>query len=103
MITSTNAQCPMQIDEVTILSSVSLEGTNVVYNYSLDEDVVTMDFIEQNNISIKSNLKQALSTPDPTMKQMISVCKEANTGISYRYVGNTTGNVCVIKFRPSEL
>lgn len=103
MITSTNAQCPMQIDEVTILSSVSLEGTNVVYNYSLDEDVVTMDFIEQNNISIKSNLKQALSTSDPTMKQMISVCKEANTGISYRYVGNTTGNVCVIKFRPSEL
>lgn len=103
MITSTNAQCPMQIDEVTILSSVSLEGTNVVYNYSLDEDVVTMDVIEQNKISIKSNLKQALSTPDPTMKQMISECKEANTGISYRYVGNTTGNVCVIKFGPSEL
>lgn len=103
MITSTNAQCPMQIDEVTILSSVSLEGTNVVYNYSLDEDVVTMDVIEQNKISIKSNLKQALSTPDPTMKQMIGVCKGANTGISYRYVGNTTGNVCVIKFSPSEL
>ena len=103
MITSTNAQCPMQIDEVTILSSVSLEGTNVVYNYSLDEDVVTMDVIEQNKISIKSNLKQALSTPDPTMKQMICVCKGANTGISYRYVGNTTGNVCVIKFSPSEL
>ena len=103
MVTSTNAQCPMQIDEVTILSSVSLEGTNVVYNYSLDEDVVTMDAIEQNKTSIKSNLKQALSAPDPTMKQMISACKEANTGISYRYVGNTTGNVCVIKFRPSEL
>ena len=34
---------------------------------------------------------------------MISACKEANTGISYRYVGNTTGNVCVIKFSPSEL
>ena len=98
-----NAQCPMQIDEVTILSSVSLEGTNVVYNYSLDEDVVTMDAIEQNKTSIKSNLKQALSAPDPTMKQMISACKEANTGISYRYVGKTTGNVCVIKFRPSEL
>lgn len=34
---------------------------------------------------------------------MIGVCKGANTGISYRYVGNTTGNVCVIKFSPSEL
>lgn len=103
MITSTNAQCPMQIDEVTILSSVSLEGTNVVYNYSLDEDVVTMDVIEQNKISIKSNLKRALSTQDPIMKQMISACKEANTGISYRYVGDTSGNVCVIKFSSSEL
>ena len=103
MIASTNAQCPIQIDEVTILSSVSLEGKNVVYNYSLDEDVVTMDAIEQNKSSIKSNLKQALSAPDPTMKQMISACKEANTGISYRYVGNATGIVSIIKFSPTEL
>ena len=37
------------------------------------------------------------------MKQMKSVCKEANTGISYRYVGDTSGNVCIIKFNPTEL
>ena len=44
-----------------------------------------------------------LSVSDPMMKQMISVCKEANTGILYRYVGDISGNVCIIKFNPSEL
>ena len=102
-VTSTNAQCPMQIDEFTILSMVSLEGSNFVYNYSVDENLVSIDAIEQNKAAIKANLKQALSAPDPMMKQMISVCKEANTGISYRYVGDTSGSVCIIKFSPSEL
>lgn len=102
-VTSTNAQCPMQIDEFTILSMVSLEGSIFVYNYSVDENSVSIDAIEQNKAAIKANLKQALSAPDPMMKQMISVCKEANTGISYRYVGDTSGSVCIIKFSPSEL
>lgn len=102
-VTSTNAQCPMQIDEFTILSMVSLEGSNFVYNYSVDENSVSIDAIEQNKAAIKANLKQALSAPDPMMKQMISVCKEANTGISYRYVGDTSGSVCIIKYSPSEL
>lgn len=93
----------MQIDEFTILSTVSLEGNNFVYNYSVDENSVSIDAIEQNKAAIKANLKQALSAPDPMMKQMISVCKEANTGISYRYVGDTSGSVCIIKFSPSEL
>lgn len=102
-VTSTNAQCPVQIDEFTILSTVSLEGSFFVYNYSINENSVSIDAIEENKVAIKANLKQALSAPDPMMKQMISVCKEANTGISYRYVGDTSGNVCIIKFNPSEL
>ena len=41
-VTSTNAQCPMQVDELTTLSSASLEGDNFVYNYSIDESSISM-------------------------------------------------------------
>lgn len=102
-VTSTNAQCPMQVDELTTLSSASLEGDNFVYNYSIDESSISMASIEENRESIKANLKQVLSGSDPTIKQMVSVCKNADTGILYRYVGDISGNVCIIKFSPSEL
>jgi len=62
-----------------------------------------MASIEENRESIKANLKQVLSGSDPTIKQMVSVCKNADTGILYRYVGDISGNVCIIKFSPSEL
>ena len=102
-VTSTNAQCPIQVDELTTLSSASLEGDNFVYNYSIDESSISMTSIEENRESIKANLKQTLSGSDPTIKQMVSVCKNADTGILYRYVGDISGNVCIIKFSPSEL
>lgn len=37
-----------------------------------------------------------------TVKQMVKLCKEANMGIVYRYVGDVSGDVCIIKFMPSE-
>lgn len=100
--TLTNAQCPMQIDGMTILSSVSLEGNNFVYNYSIDENSISIETFKQNKTAVKANIKQALFAPDPSLKQMISTCKEANIGILYKYVGNVSGNVCIIEISPSE-
>ena len=36
-VTSTNALCPMQVDEYTTLSSASLEGNYYVFNYSIPQ------------------------------------------------------------------
>lgn len=103
MAVSANAQCPMQVDEATTLSSASLEGSNFVYNYSLDENSVSIEALKQNKTVLKANIKQTLFAPDPIVKQMVDLCKEANIGLLYRYVGEVSGNVCVVKFAPSEL
>lgn len=103
MVTSTNVQCPMQVDEATTLSSVSLEGGDFVYNYSTDENSVSIEALEQNKAAIKAEIKQTLSVQDPLTKRIISICKEANAGIVFRYVGNVTGKACIVKFSSSEL
>lgn len=102
-VTSTNAQCPMQVDEYTTLSSAALEGNYFVFNYSIDENMVPIESIEQNEAAVKATLQEAIASPDPMMKQMIKVCKNANTGLKYRYVGDISGSACVITFEPSEL
>ena len=101
MVTSTNAQCPVQIEDGMIMSSASLEGNNFVYNYSVDENLVSIEAIKQNKSAVKANIKQILSSNDMTMKQMVKICKEANTGIVYRYIGDVSGDVCIIKFSSS--
>lgn len=102
-VTSTNAQCPMQVDEYTTLSSAALEGNYFVFNYSIDENMVPIESIEQNEAAVKATLQEAIASPDPMMKQMIKVCKNANTGLKYRYVGDISGSACVITLEPSEL
>lgn len=101
MVMTTNAMCPQQIDEYTTLSSASIEGENFVYNYSVDE--FAMDSIFANQSWLKDNIRQQLSSNDPTISQVVAICKQAGVGIRYKYAGDTSGRVCTIEFRPSEL
>lgn len=103
MIASTNAQCPMQIDEVTVLSSVTLENNSFVYNCSWDENSVSIEEIDANKDVLKTNIKQLLLSEDPMTQELIKICKDANVCILYRYIGDTSGDVCLVKFSPEEL
>ena len=103
LVATTNAQCPMTIDEVTVLSSVSIEGNNFVYNYSIDENYVSVADVEQNKAVLRASIKEKLSNPDQLIQKVVEVCKNANAGLSYRYVGDISGDVSVINFSPSEL
>lgn len=102
MVASKNAQCPIQMDEFAVLSSISIEGSDLVCNYSIDENSVSLEALEQNNAALKAELKELVSSQDPMMKRIVSLCKEANVGIAHRYVGKVTGKACVIKLGPSE-
>lgn len=103
MVITTNAMCPQQVDEVTTLNSVTIEGTNFVYNYSIDERQASMEALEANKSMLKANIIQLLSSNDPTVSQVVITCKQAGMGILYKYVGDTSGRVCTIRFSPSEL
>ncbi|WP_289202241.1 hypothetical protein, partial [Xylanibacter rodentium] len=102
MVVSTNAQCPIQIDKVMTLSSVSLEKDNFVYNYSLDENTVSVESIEGNKDVLKANIKKLLLSGDPMMQELIRTCKEANVSILYRYIGDISGDVCIVKISSEE-
>lgn len=102
-IVSANVQCPMQVDEATVLTSASLEGNNVVYEYSLNEEYVSIESVAENELSVKAQIKQNMRGNDPSIANLKKQCKAANAGILYRYVGNITGQVFNITFSPSEL
>ena len=102
-LVATNAQCPMQVDEVTELTSVSLDGNTFVYHYLVDEDQVSMEELEAAKETLRESIKATLTSQDPTLHYFVDACREGNVSIQYHYVGNCTGEESVIEFSPSEL
>lgn len=102
-VMSTNAQCPMQIDQVTIMTSIALEGKRLVYNYSIDERYISLEQLEAQEAVIKSNIKTSFISGDPTTVQFVKLLKETSCSIEYRYIGSITGTVYTIHITAAEI
>ena len=99
----TNSQLPMQIADGMTIIGLSIEGGYVVYDVDVDEDLYSIASIEMNKKEVKQELKRNLSQPDASLQSFIAACKNADKGIAYRYMGDISGNSCMIKIASYEL
>lgn len=101
----TNATCPLQIGEGMVMTKLAIEGNYVVYHCSVNDNVVPISLLEQvkedSKKEIIASLKQQIN--DPSFKTVIFACKNANKGIAYKYIGNTSKEECLILIELSEL
>lgn len=102
-VETTNAQCPMQIAPGMVVTHLSIEGDCVVYNVECDEKSYSIAAIRSNCEQAKQGIKKSISPSDPVMAMFINVCKDAGKGIAYKYIGNTSGESCIIRISVSEL
>lgn len=102
-VETTNAQCPMQIAPGMIITHLSIEGDCVVYNVECDESSYSIAAIRSNKEQAKQEIKNSIDSSDPTMAMFIKICKDAEKGIAYKYIGDTSEETCVIKISESEL
>lgn len=101
-IALTNAQCPAQVDEITVMQSVRLEGNYWIYKYTVNEEYITMEDLEANIDMLKQNTLQTLSV-DTSGKILFKNCKEAGIKLRYEYVGDQSGYSCHFDINPYEL
>lgn len=103
-IETVNLQCPMKIDEGLVIKQISLEDGFIVYNVVMDEALYSIDLLKENEQMLKISLKsEAVSGNDPSVTMLVKMCKDANIGLSYKYIGNKSGEYLVIKIPASEL
>lgn len=48
-------ECPMSMGTIGEVTSIELEDGNVVFNYSVNENVVNIDFLNENPDMMKRN------------------------------------------------
>lgn len=98
-----NAQCPQQLDETTTITSVDIKGNYFVYNYTVDEGLVSVESMNAYKEEMKEEIMKTLKSNDPSIQTDIYLCKENHMGMIIRVIGDRTGNTCSFQFSSLEL
>lgn len=95
--------CPMQVDEITIMTDCGYENNTVFYTYTiLESDELTIDDIDEEAMEemLYGNLTNGQI---PAAAQLVGYVKDVNGKFRYTYVGNQTGRTMVIVIDSDEL
>ncbi|MCD8183264.1 MAG: hypothetical protein LUE99_09425 [Bacteroides sp.] len=103
LVNVTNISCPLHVDEATVLDKLTIEGDDVVYNYTIDEEGVDMATLESNKEQMKQSIKSSLNRNDPSLKTFLETCAKNNKSLIYRYIGKTSGKKVECVFTASEV
>lgn len=108
MVSTSNLQCPMAVDEITTLSSISLGQNNLYYNYYLDDsniDIFVFSQFRPGNFEYESFKQELIKNllNNELSQSLVKLCVENNLGIIYRYKGIKTGFGFEITITPDEV
>lgn len=102
---SINAECPMQVDEITTWESFGIEDGNIVYSYTVMdvEGVDVIKLLKENAAQQKKELKDNLKQTEEFMTDSKPLVVKAGLGIKYVYTNSSTGDKAEIIFTPEEV
>ena len=92
---------PQTVEEGMVVTRVYLDEDYVVYEYEMDEEIYDMDLMESNRSEMMASLRD--TEGDADVIEFQSDCKKAGKGLSYRYVGNSSGKMVRFDIPASEL
>ena len=99
-----NHMFPMDVENGIVITNISMEQGNVVYNATTDEDIVKIsDIRSMKNEIYSSMLSEMQTSTDSEIVQMLSLCKDAHANIVYRYVGQKSNESVDIVLPYTEL
>ena len=107
-VAEASRECPMYIDEYTTVTNIQLEGHDIVYVCSVNEYLLGMEVTIFQNPEVISAMKQEIIksikyNSDPSVKDLVRMCKKDNYNIVYRYVGSSSYAIVEVRVLPSEM
>lgn len=104
MLDMANATFPIQINEITRADRVTLEGGNVVYDYTIDDRQLDINMMrEDNGRMMKDRLHESFDLSDKTLHMFIEACVNCGKGLHYRYKCSHSGDTLLVTFSADEL
>ena len=94
---------PMDAGSGITITDLSLGSRYLVYTAICDEDLVDIEVLRLSRDEVKKNVGETLASSDPTVGYFMKLCITAHRGVAYKYVGDTSGEECWIRFSISDL
>lgn len=98
-----NKQCPMDMGEAGKITKITYDGENVVYNFSLNEEMANIKALKANPESIKLSMKTMFQNPSSDVKKMFNLMAECNAGLQMIFTGNNSNDKATCELTPEEL
>lgn len=87
----TNKQCPMSMGTVGEISSITFDGTDVIYDMLMNEEYLNLDALKKNPDAMKSAVTAMVRNPAGEVRTMLEMVVAAKSGIRFIYKGKSTG------------
>lgn len=85
-VETSNIHLPIQLDEITLMTKVSMDKKAIIYDYSIDESKASMSLLKKNKKTVKNNIYASMKPQIFT-----NLCKKTKRDIIHRYTGDQTG------------
>lgn len=85
-----NKQCPIKVGATGEVSSITFDGSDVIYTMLVDEEYVNLEALEKNPEAMKSAVTAMFRNPQGDIKKMLDLVVETNSGIKFLYKGKTS-------------
>lgn len=93
---------PTQIDAATVLTFVNIEDDNVVYHYTVDESIISIEELSSTEGLIRSTLANNIKH-DAATREFTNACSSAGMSIVMAYSGTTSDSTFTVTFSPEQL
>lgn len=82
IIETTNPQLPAMIDYLTRLDSLYIEGSNLVYHYTI---LNNFELLKENASTMEWSIKLQFASQDAGIQYLLLLCIRSGYGLCYRY------------------
>lgn len=99
-----NKQCPISAGMMGDITSAQIDGDNVVFTFSCEEDFINIESLQQNQASVKYGIIQTFATmKDGNVQFLMNELEKAGMGITYKLVGKDSGKQLEVSVSADEI
>ena len=98
-----NQLAPMSLDHMTTMMSCEFDGSNLVYNYEIDEDYSTIGEMKEKQMTTLKKTLEAQWRNNPQLEGTKANLKTIGGKVIYNYIGDTSKKIMSISFDPNNL
>lgn len=97
------SELPTDIGSGMVIKNMTLEGDDMIYEITCDEDLIDIDQLDESKKEVKQNIKNELLGNDSDIDEFVDLCKKSHKNICYRYIGDKTLKECFVRIKYEEL